>query len=105
MSTDVPMPSDIDIYLIGKALLNWVATTVQVGHSSPGMTLDYVHLDDSLGDESAAPLIVRDFVAWTSGRQHLAEGAEERLRRWIELSGYQFAAVQRVAALASGKSI
>lgn len=91
------MPSEADIYLIGKALLNMVVVTVQLGHVSPGMSLDYIHLNDIEEGESAAPMIVRDFVAWTSGRQHLAEGAEERLRAWIQQSGYWASSMNTVA--------
>ena len=61
----------------GIALRNWVATTVLLGHASPGSTLEYVDVEP--WSDSA---LIKDFVAWTSGRKHLAEGCDARLREW-----------------------
>jgi len=84
----VPLPTTIDLALIGAALLNAVAATMQLGHTTPAETLDYSHLDLSDPDSSAASWIVRDFIAWT-GRQDLAEGAEDRLRDFVDASGWR----------------
>ena len=61
----------------GEALQTWIATTTLLGHTRPGHTLEYVHVE-----EWTAMAFVRDFVAWTSGRKSLAPGCEERLREW-----------------------
>lgn len=62
----------------GQALEAWIAATSLLGHSRPGNTLDYMH-DETPGSADA---FVRDFVAWTSGRDKYAPGCEERLREW-----------------------
>ena len=61
----------------GLALSNWIASTVLLGHASPGSTLDYVHVEP--GTDAA---FLKDFVAWTSGRKTLAPGCDDRLREW-----------------------
>lgn len=85
MST--PAPTHHDLALIGAALLSHATNTIRLGHVTPAETLDYTGavLD---GEDSAAPAIVRDFVAWTSRRQDVAPGAEQRIRDWLEASGW-----------------
>lgn len=98
----VPTPSAVDLALIGAAVLNSVCTTFHIGHASPGMTLDYLHSLDTLGDdESAAPTIVRDFVAWTSGREDVVPGARDRLEQFIVASGWYREQVGRMGELMS----
>lgn len=83
---------DVDRWLIGVTLLNWVTTVDQLGHGAPGATLDYVTSMKMTGEQTAAPLIVRDFVAWTAGRLDMVpDGARERLVRVahrLELPGH-----------------
>jgi hypothetical protein len=62
----------------GEALSNWIATTALFGHARPGNTLDYAHHIE----EWTAEAFVRDFVAWTSGRERFAPGCADRLREW-----------------------
>lgn len=96
------MPTDADLMLIGAAVLNSVTATLRLGHSTPGMTLDYMTWVDALeGSDSAAPAIVRDFVTWTSGRNHLNPGAKDRLERFVTESGWSDCAVANVARLAN----
>lgn len=73
----------IDLAHIGAALLTAVTTVARLGWASPGSWLDYA---DPLGDPHS--LIVRDFVAWTSHRKSMAEGCGERLRAFVEQSGW-----------------
>lgn len=63
----------------GMALQNWLDTTQLLGHTTPAGSLDYVH-----PEEGSAGAFVKDFVAWTSGRRHLAPGCEERLREFAQ---------------------
>ena len=87
-----------EVLLLGEAVLNWINATATLGHASPGNTLDYVPLSrcNLIGEQ-----VLRDFVAWTSGRTDLAPGCDERLRElirdsgWSELAGRRF---EQVAA-------
>lgn len=92
-----PMPTTTDLALLGAALWSWVAAVNRLGHANPGSTLDYTTgLTEDL-DASAADWIVRDFVAWTSGRKHLVPGCEERLRSYVVRCGWQDRAVGEMA--------
>jgi hypothetical protein len=62
----------------GDALAAWVAATAQLGHASPGSTLDYMPTPEPRTHQA----FVHDFVAWTSGRKSFAPGCAERLRAW-----------------------
>lgn len=70
-----------DLLLIGTVLLNSIGTTLTLGHTRPGNTLDYTRPHDE--SDHISLHIVRDFIAWTSGRVSLAPGCEERQRAWI----------------------
>ncbi|MFL4476743.1 hypothetical protein ACIPUB_00515 [Paeniglutamicibacter sp. ORCA_105] len=72
-----------DLALIGAALLTSVTTVAQLGWASPGISLDY-----SSGVSDSHNMIVRDFIAWTSHRKSLADGCEERLRAFVDESGW-----------------
>jgi hypothetical protein len=75
-----------DLAGMGVVLLNSVATVCQMGHSSPGSTLDYW----PYSDDSIRPIRnVHDFIVWTSGRNNLSPGAEDRLREDTVSSGWQ----------------
>lgn len=94
------MVSQAELAAIGGALLGAVSATIRAGHSTPAETLDYVSMLDTLGpDDSAAPVIVRDFIAWTGRRQDLVPGAEARLRRLVQESGTLDALVDDLARL------
>jgi hypothetical protein len=75
--------SNYEIYMIGEALVCWMGTTARLGHSSPGSVLDYTKNPELLG---LGGLIVRDFVAWTSGCVDKSEGCETRMRELIASS-------------------
>jgi hypothetical protein len=67
----------LNMALIGNAVQAFVANCAMFGHASPAGTLDYWHAEPWTADA-----FVKDFVAWTSGRRHMAEGCEDRLREW-----------------------
>lgn len=72
-----------DLALIGAAILTTVTTVQRMGWASPGSSLDYTN-----GLRDPHDLIVRDFIAWTSGRRSLAAGCDERLLAYVEQSGW-----------------
>jgi hypothetical protein len=72
-----------DLALIGAALLSTVTSVAQLGWASPGSSLDYTPRESD-----SHTMIVRDFIAWTSHRKSLAEGCEERLRAYVDESGW-----------------
>ena len=78
-----------EVFEVGQAFFGWLSAVARIGHDSPGSTLDYT-VDPKW--ETPAPFIMRDFVAWTSGRKHLAPGCEERLRGLIEAAELDLAA-------------
>lgn len=95
MEDDVPLPTLIDrvseltdvtygdLALIGAAMLSTVSSVSLHGWASPGSSLDYTR-----GNAGPHAAIVRDFVAWTAHRKQLADGCEERLRSYVEASGW-----------------
>lgn len=90
--------SNFEVFMMGEAFYRWVGATITLGHSSPGMALDYTKRDEAMG---LPGLIMRDFVAWTSGRTHLVEGAEERLRELFATSNFGADMAERVGAALS----
>jgi len=62
----------------GEALSAWIAATALLGHTKPGHTLEYMPTAEAW----SAGAFIRDFVAWTSGRENLAPGCADRLREW-----------------------
>jgi hypothetical protein len=62
----------------GEALAAWIASTALLGHTRPGNTLDYMPTPEPW----SAQAFIRDFVAWTSGREQYAPGCADRLREW-----------------------
>lgn len=72
-----------DLALIGAAILTTVVTVQRMGWASPGSSLDYTN-----GLREPHDLIVRDFIAWTSGRRSLAADCDERLLAYVEQSGW-----------------
>ena len=83
-----------DLALIGASLLSVITSVAIHGWSSPGSSLDYTH---SLSDPHS--MIVNDFVAWTSHRKNLAEGCEERLRTFVDESGWTSHVMNQMAVL------
>lgn len=74
----------MDLLKIGEALLNSLTTTHMLGHANPGSTLDYTARNGVMWHD-----IVRDTIAWTSGRKHLADGCQERIEHFLtEQSGW-----------------
>ncbi len=73
-----------EVFIIGEAVLKWMNAVTQLGHESPASTLDYTTNAASL---DLGSLIVRDFVAWTSGRVEMAPGCQERMREIVADSG------------------
>lgn len=72
--------SNFEVLGIGAAVLSWVSTVGRLGHTSPASTLDYTGSIDDLSG-----LIVRDFVAWSSGRLNTVPGDPAvRLKQLIE---------------------
>ena len=78
---------------LGAKLLNAAATVELLGHASPGSALDYWHADS----------FVRDFVAWTSGRKHMAEGCEERVRQYVKDNGWDKYVLQQAGPMGSAR--
>lgn len=89
----------LEVFMLGQAFLGWLATTQMLGHDSPGNSLEYVHLDAESG---SCPKIMRDFVAWTSGRKRFAPGCDERLAAFI--LDTKWAAAKMGAFVASAES-
>ena len=79
-----PMPTAGDLEAIGRALLNYVATVAQLGHTTPAETLTYVHESPT---DSFGLRVVRDFTAWTARRGDW-QSAECRLRHYVSASGW-----------------
>ena len=73
--------SNYEVFMLGQALVNWIGLVGRLGHASPASTLDYTTNPEAM---TLGTLVLRDFVAWTSGRTDLVEGCEERLREWAE---------------------
>lgn len=70
---------------IGSAVLSWVVMVGRLGHTSPASTLDYT---GSIPDLSG--LIVRDFVAWASGRTDKVPGdPSERMKELVAAAGWE----------------
>lgn len=65
-----------EIHEIGVSLVSWVHVVETLGHTSPASSLDYI----ASGTTGISGEIVRDFVAWTSGRTNMAPGCADRLR-------------------------
>lgn len=77
---------------IGAALMGWVTMVGRLGHTSPASTLDYTGTLDSI-----PALIVRDFVAWTSGRTGTVPGdPEARLKQLVQAAGWERVIVDRL---------
>lgn len=71
--------TNAEVFGVGDALISWMGMVGQLGHASPASTLDYTRgpMDNVFA------YVVRDFVAWTSGRTDTVPGdPEERLREW-----------------------
>lgn len=74
----------LEVWQLGEAVLRMSTATAQLGHASPGSTLDYLpHVITG----SVPVDYIHDFVAWTSGRKHLRPGCEERIREELVVSG------------------
>lgn len=85
--------SHFEVFSVGHAVIDWIMTVQRLGHASPASTLDYT---TGLGDMFS--MIVRDFVAWTCGREDMVPGdPKERLYAWIETAGWEQYAVERLA--------
>lgn len=70
--------------LIGAQVLNNVGSVMALGWTSPASSLDYTHHRE----DDFTQNIVRDYIAWTSGRKAKNPGAEERLRSYVTESGW-----------------
>jgi hypothetical protein len=89
----------LELYLLGQAVVTWVSVVAQLGHSSPADSLDYVRGNGNPWDE-----YLRDFIAWTSNREHLSPGCEERLRQDNELTGWHRHRMERLNAAIAGSA-
>lgn len=87
-----------DLAMIGAGLLSTVSSVSLHGWASPGSTLDYTK-----GLTTPHDLVVRDFVAWTSHRKSLANGCEERLRAYVDESGWTAHLQHQMSELLSGR--
>lgn len=86
------MPTEADLVQIGTAFLNFVALAQQLGHVTPAGSLDYTtFLEDSPEPSDTYLRMVRDFVAWTSGKPAFAPDGESRLRTYVARTGWQVA--------------
>ncbi|GAA4759824.1 hypothetical protein GCM10023350_52520 [Nocardioides endophyticus] len=85
-----------DLALIGAALLTTVTSVGLHGWASPGSTLDY-----TTGLRRPHDLVVRDFIAWTAHRKSMADGCEERLRSYVDESGWTAHLEHRMSDLLS----
>lgn len=92
--------TNFEVIELGAALLSWMLTVQRLGHASPASVLDYTK-NAALFD-TPSPLIVRDFVAWTSGRKDAAPGCEERLRGLVEDARLEDNAVANLSEILSG---
>ncbi|MBD3924303.1 hypothetical protein IEZ26_06690 [Nocardioides cavernae] len=88
-----------DLAMFGASMLSTISTIAINGWSSPGSSLDYT---GQVSDPHT--MLVRDFVAWTSHRNKLADGCEERLRSYVEESGWTLHVLNQVATLLSPPS-
>jgi hypothetical protein len=87
--------TNYEVLELGAALLSWMLTVERLGHASPASVLDYTGNTDMF--DSPSPLIVRDFVAWTSGRKDVVPGCEERLRSLVAATDLEKNAVLNMA--------
>ena len=86
-----PYPTAGELALIGVAVLDLVGTCMTLGHAKPQHTLDYMH-----GEPDFSTQVVHDLVAWCSGGKSLnAADREERLRTYVNESGWRRAQHQR----------
>lgn len=72
--------SNFEVFALGDALLSWMGTVARLGHSSPGSVLDYTKGGFTT---NLFAYVIRDFVAWTSGRVDLVPDCEDRIRQYI----------------------
>lgn len=72
--------SNYEVFGLGESLLAWMGTVTRLGHESPGSTLDYTV---GAWTDNIFAYVIRDFVAWTSGRTKLVPDCEERIRGYI----------------------
>lgn len=87
-----------DLALIGAGLLSTIVSVGLHGWASPGSTLDYTK-----GLTNPHDLVVRDFIAWTSHRKSLADRCEERLRAYVDQSGWTTHLQHQLDGLLSGR--
>lgn len=72
----------LDLYLLGEAVLNSIGACVQLGHANPANTvLDYT--PQPTDADHVSKHILRDLLAWQSGRRDKSPDCEERLRSWV----------------------
>jgi hypothetical protein len=91
--------SNTEVFMLGEALLVWLGTCIRLGHASPGSTLDYTTSPEHL---SLGGLIVRDVIAWTSGRVELAPGCEQRVRDLMEAADIEQHFADQVGQILGG---
>lgn len=82
----------LEVYLLGEQLLNWINVTSTLGHTTPGHSLEYIPPSGEIWRD-----MLRDFVAWTSGRKGLAPGCDDRLLSHIADSGWSRLAAERMS--------
>jgi hypothetical protein len=88
-----------DLALLGASVLSTISSVAIHGWASPGSSLDYT---GQLTDPHS--MIVRDFVAWTSHRKGLAEGCDERLRGYVDESGWTVHLLSQMSTLLDWRS-
>ena len=83
----------LDLFLLGEAVLNSVGACLTLGHASPANVLDYT--PQPVETDHVSQHILRDLLAWTSGRNDLSPGCVERISAWVrtEWLPHQMAAV------------
>lgn len=86
--------SNYEVFMVGESVINWITAVVRLGHASPASTLDYATDVPTLGG-----LLVRDFVAWTSGHTSKVPGCEERMREWAAAAELDAAAAVKISDL------
>lgn len=91
--------SNAEVFGLGIALLNSVGAVIRIGHASPASTLDYWGMVTGTSDA-----MLRDYVAWTSGRKDtvVPDGSADRLRKIVQDSGWLRQQEESVAAKLGG---
>ena len=92
--------SHFEVFSIGHTVLNWGLTVQRLGHASPASTLDY-----TTGIQDLFGLVVRDFVAWTSGRTGMVPGdCRERFLAYLAAANWETHAIDGIPTRLQGQA-